>query len=255
MLKIERLQRIEEFIKTNRTASIEALAETFEVSKATVRRDLAVLEEERKIKLTRGGAVALAKGTTHEPSYYIKRHLNSQEKNNIARAASELIQHGETVIIDSSTTALNMPGYLNGKKGLTVATNDLLIAAAFAEEATDTSVVVLGGTVRKNYFTMFGYFAEMALNQIRADKAFMGVDSIDLERGCMLSNIEEASLKRKIISAARELIIICTHDKFSTEGFINICDMKDISTVVTGKELADDIYKRYMDAGVHIIRV
>lgn len=255
MLKIERLNKIEEYIRQKQTVSIEELAEAFDVSKATARRDLKYLQSERKITLTRGGAVALVKGMKHEPVYYIKRHMNSEEKGRIAKAAASMVDHGETIIIDSSTTALSMPKFLAGKKGLTIATNDLLIAAAFVEEHSDANVIVLGGTVRKGFFTLLGYFAESTLAQMRADKAFIGVDSIDLVHGCRLSNIEEAPIKRKIIESARDVIVLCTHEKFYADGFINICDVKKASKIITGVELDEEVKGKYLDAGINIICV
>ncbi len=135
-----------------------------------------------------------------------------------------------------------------------VATNDLLIASALTY-AQDVTVCVIGGTLRKHYFTTTGLFAESILKDVYIDTAFMGIDAVNIKGGLTLTNVEEVQVKKMVINAASKVIVLCDHTKFEQTSFLNVCKFEDVYLLITGKELSDELYSKYVEAGLKIIRV
>lgn len=251
MLIEERLREIEKCIENNKFYSINQIAETFDISKATARRDLKVLADKNLLRLTRGGAISLVVGTTHELPYTIKKGVNHKEKIRIGKRAAELVKEGETIVIDSGSTLVEMAFALKEMKNITVATNDLLIGCELATSM-GIDLTMIGGNVRKNYFSMQGYFAQLAFEHINADKVFLGVDALDLTKGCMVTNMEEVVIKKAMLNTANEKIVICDHSKFTNVAFIKLCELNSIDRIITGKELDASVYNNFINEGISI---
>lgn len=254
MLQIERLEKIKDYLVKNEFADIKKLSELLNVSTATVRRALKQLESEKIVDLTRGGATLAKKGSMYEYPYMIKRQMNAEEKRRIARQAVNYISKNESVFLDSSTTVYEMTRYVSGLKDITVATNDVLIASALTN-AEGINVSVIGGSLRKHYYTLTGYFAEVIMKDLCFDYAFLGIDTISLKGGLMITNIEEVQIKRKIVEASNKVVVLCDHSKYEQESFLNVCGFEDIDIIITGKELDQAIYKKYEEAGINIVLV
>lgn len=254
MLQIERLEKIKDYLVKNEFADIKKLSELLDVSTATVRRALKQLETEKIVDLTRGGATLSKKGSMYEYPYMIKRQMNADEKRRIAREAVNRISKNESIFLDSSSTVYEMTRFLSGLQDITVATNDVLIAGALTN-AENITVSVIGGSLRRHYYTLTGYFAEVIMKDLCFDYAFLGIDTISLKGGLMITNIEEVQIKRKIVKASGEVVVLCDHSKFEQESFLNVCGFEDIDMIITGKELDQSIHKKYVDAGIHIVLV
>ena len=254
MLQIERLEKIKEYVARNEYADINDLAKIFEVSTATIRRSLKRLENEKIIELTRGGATLVKKGNLYEHPYFIKKEINIDEKRRIAAEAAKMIRPNESIFLDSSTTVYEMAKHILKMNSIMAATNDLMIAEALTD-AEHLSVSVIGGTLRKHYFTLTGYFAEALLKDLCFDCAFLGIDSANLRGGLMITNIEEVQIKRKIVEVSNRVIVLCDHSKFEQASFLSICGFDKIDTVITGKELDQETARKYIDAGVKMIFV
>ena len=248
MLKDERLERIEEFINLNRYASMSELTEMFSISKATIRRDLELLEKMNRVALTRGGAASINRGTMYELPYVEKRNANREEKTRIARAACGRIRSGETVMLDSGTTTYEMADFIDDAKGVCVATNDLMIAMALTKRP-GVELFIIGGGVRKGFYTATGYFAAANVCNYNFDRAFVSVDAINLAHGCMITNAEEVDVKRSIIKSAREVIVVCDHTKFEATAFVGICPVEQINGIITGCELDEGIRDKFLERG------
>ncbi len=251
MLQEERLRRIRERVEEASFCSLAELCETFGISRATARRDLQALAEANRVRLLRGGAASVADGTSYDPPYKLKQSLHREEKARIAVEAARLVHEGETVLLDSGTTALAIAERLRSARDVTVATNDVRIAAALSD-APGVAVTVIGGSLRKGYYATLGYFAELALEQLRADVAFLGVDAIDAERGLMVSNAEEMPVKKRFLAAAKRTVIVCDHTKFETASFLRLCPLADADLILTGRELDEALLPKYAEAGARI---
>jgi DeoR/GlpR family transcriptional regulator of sugar metabolism len=247
ILPAERLQLVIEVVNESKVVTIEDLCGRLNVSKATVRRDLKELEQKNKLIRTHGGALAISE--QHEPPFLIRKSWHIEEKRRIAEAAYRLIKPGEAVILDSGTTAFELAKKLAMIENITVVTNDIIIAMELSTNK-NIDLIVIGGKLRKDFYTLTGIFAETVLKNIRVDKYFIGADAVDLEFGLMNYNTEEIPIKKLMIAAAKEKIALCDHSKFESVALANICPLAAIDKIITGQELNPDIHERFTNAGV-----
>ena len=254
MLQAERLEKLYELIKQEKYCSISELVHKFGISSATVRRDLKLLEDENKIKTTRGGAMIDNRGTSLEAPHAEKASVNKEEKSRIAKYACTLIEKGETILLDSGTTLLEIAKEMRALEQVTVATNDVLVACTLAENP-GVSLTVIGGGVRRNYYSTSGLFAQETVKSINADKAFIGVDAFSTDKGFMITNMDEVVIKRLMMEAAKEIIVVCDHSKCENVAFIKLCDIEDVDKMITGNEIGRDIYQSLVDMGLNLTLV
>ena len=255
MLQKERLDRIEELVNSKKYVTIGELTQALDISKATVRRDLAILGDRKKLIITRGGVMSRAKGTMYELPYFEKQRENIEEKKRIGKMACSFIQEGETIMLDSGTTVYEMTEYMTDFKGICAATCDLMVAIGLTKCMSVDTIMIGGGPVRKGYYNIIGHYPEKIIKQLHFDKAFVSADSIDVVHGGMITNIDEVSLKRTIMESSNEVILLCDHTKFESTAFISVCSIEKISKIITGRELKPDIYQEFIDAGKEIILV
>jgi len=251
MLQAERLEKIYELVKQEKYCSITELAEKFDISNATARRDLKMLEDEKKIKSTRGGAMMENHGTSQEPPYSEKADINRAEKTRLAKSACAMMNKGETILLDSGSTLLEVAKQIKQMEGITVATNDVLVACTLAEN-TNIFSTMIGGGIRKNHYSTSGLFAQETIKNINADKAFIGIDAFDPVKGFMITNMEEVVIKRLMMEAAKEVIVICDHSKCENVAFIRLSGIEAVDKMITGKEIGEYMYKTLVDAGLEV---
>lgn len=254
MLRDERLEKIVAYIDQNRFATLAQLTESFGISRATIRRDLAILSDSRRVVLTRGGAASATRGTTFELPFHEKRQQNQDEKIRIGAAACAHVNAGETIMIDSGTTCNEMVPFLQNQTNVSVATNDLLIAVGLAA-CPNIQTMIVGGGIRRGFYTATGYYAETQIREFHFDKAFLSVDALDLRHGCMITNADEVAVKRAILAAAREVVVLCDHTKFDTTAFVSICKLERITRIITGREISPDHVRAFTDAGITLVIV
>jgi DeoR/GlpR family transcriptional regulator of sugar metabolism len=254
MMQEERLSKISEKVNREKFCSIKDIAAHFGVSKATVRRDLQALSDRTMIRLTRGGAAAIASGTTQEPAYSVKAGTNHEEKVRIGIKSASLVSRGETVILDSGTTARQIAEALMPLQDINVVTNDISIACRLAE-AKGISLTVIGGSLRRGYYSTQGYLAVHALENINADKVFIGVDALDVKKGCMITNDAEVMVKKLMLQSAKSVIVACDHSKFDGVAFMSLCTLDQVDMIITGREVNPSISQVFTDAGVNLLLV
>lgn len=254
MLQAERLERIRDYLVANKYASITELAETFQTSPATIRRSLKELEKKNIVENIRGGAVLRGSGNTFEHPYPIKRKRNETEKKRIANYAASLVCANSSIYLDASSTVREMADSLHNKQGISVCTNDVLIASDLSSAA-NLVVMVTGGVLRQGFYSLSGYFTDQFVSRMQVDYAFMGIDAISKNNGLMLTNIEEIGIKQKIGQHSGELIVLADHEKFNHTAFLKAWDFSEVALVITGTELSDEIHDKYIDLGLKIKRV
>lgn len=253
MLKEQRQAFIRDEIKKNGFASVDNLVAQMDSSYSTVRRDIDELAEMGVLVRVHGGAVATATtNTSYEPPFNVRQDLFEKEKQRIAKAAHDLIQPNETLLLSGGTTVLALAKTLNDISPLYIATNDMMSAMELARKS-NVDLMVLGGNLRKHHYSLNGYFTESMIRQIHADKVFIGVDAIDFEIGMMNFSAEEIQTKKYMINAAHQVIVLCDHSKFERIAFVNICQLSDVNIIITGKELAPEYVDRINELGVRLI--
>ncbi|NLG69353.1 MAG: DeoR/GlpR transcriptional regulator [Firmicutes bacterium] len=214
----ERRRQIRELLERDGRVDVGALHTRFRVSEMTIRRDLAWLEVRGYAVRTYGGAVA-ARGSTAEPSYRAKLGDRRAEKQAIARAAAELIEDGEAVLLDAGTTTGAMLPYLRSRK-LTVITNAPEFVSALLD-APAVTLILIGGVVRARSVACVGSLATDALSKLSPDVCVLGVDGLDPERGLTIPDPVEAEIKRAMLLASRRRIVVADSSKLGHRSLVS----------------------------------
>src|SRR5271168_266193 len=252
LLAEERRFRIREVLSRERTVTASELIRTLGVTAATVRRDLAALEQEGVLVRSHGGAVSRMSSTNFQPSYETLSHSHSSEKQAIAREAEELVLDGETVFLEGSTTVYELARGLNRRNRLTVVTNSPAIVCQL-QRSPGVNVLCTGGDLQKDTFYFSGEWAQRALSEIRLDKAILGVSAIDLSYGISTANHAEAQIKKMITRAAKTRIALADHTKFGTQSFAFVGPIADLDVLVTDAGTDPKYIKGLREAGVEVI--
>jgi DeoR/GlpR family transcriptional regulator of sugar metabolism len=227
---IERQERVLAFISERKRATVDELIEHFGVSAATVRRDLVALEKHGKVRRFRGGAM-LGQAPPELPALQ-RAQEQPQEKARIGKAAAQLVVDGDTIFLGSGTTVLEVAKHLHGKKGVTVITNSLLVVNELAhDENIDT--IVIGGMLRPSELSMIGHIAEQALQEVRANKVFMGIRAIDLKNGLTNDYLPETLTDRAILNIGAQTIILADHTKCGVISTAYLAPLSAIDVLVT----------------------
>lgn len=228
---IERQESIVRMIEKHHRVSVEQVCEELSVSLATVRRDLEVLAEQRKIQRVHGGAIALRQAPPEAPAL---QRLDDQleDKQRIGQRAAQLVNDGETIFLGSGTTVQEIARHLVDRQNLTVITNSLLVMNTLAECASIT-LVVLGGMLRRSEFSLIGHLTEQFLADVRADKVFVGVRAIDAAQGLMNDYIAETQTDRAILRIGREVIVVADHTKCERTATVLLAPPTAMQILVT----------------------
>lgn len=252
MFAEERKIKILEFINEHKKATVVVLCDYFKVSSATIRNDLRELEKEKLLIRTHGGAMIKIK-TGYELDPYIKQVKNLEEKQKIAQSAINLIEDGDTIILDTGTTTLELAKLLKRKRDITVVTNDLIIAL-FLEDISTVNIIFIGGIIRKNYHctVTFGQIGNKMLSGLNVDKAFMTANNFSYKKGATTPDINQAETKKDLISIASNIILLCDSSKLGNTSFVQFATLEQIDKLVTDK-IRDNDKKVLEESGVDVI--
>jgi DeoR family transcriptional regulator of aga operon len=251
MLIEERRQHVLALLQQNGRVLVSELSETLGISRITIRKDLDYLEERGLMRRTHGGALAPNGSALLDPSLKEKEHHQSREKQRIAEAAIKLIDHGQCVLLDSGTTTTAIARGLRGLNRLTVVTNAVNIAGELAN--TNFDVILTGGMLRRNSFSLVGPQAEDTLREIHADVLFLGVDGFDPAVGITTPNVLEARVNRAMVQASSRVVVVCDSTKFQRRSLALIAPPTAIHTVITDEGLAAGDAETLRNAGIKII--
>ncbi|MCR1842805.1 DeoR/GlpR family DNA-binding transcription regulator [Murimonas intestini] len=232
----ERRKEILELLERQNKVLVPELCELFNVSPATIRTDLRILDSEGVLKRTHGGAVNLSKAA-YEPTSDLKLSQKSEEKKRIAEYAIQLIENSDTIALDTGTTTLELAKLLPSKHGLTVITNDITIAI-YLEQNSDANVIVLGGPLRRGFNCTAGSLAVKMMEPFNVDKAFLASNAFSFEAGFSTPSIEQAEVKQAMIRSASEVNMLIDSSKFDCIAFYRFASLDDIHQLVTDNSLS-----------------
>ncbi|WP_244444684.1 DeoR/GlpR family DNA-binding transcription regulator [Paenibacillus camerounensis] len=222
----ERKVSIVQFVDQHTRASVQELSQQLGVSESTVRRDLKELEEARLLKRTHGGAVSL-QSVNFEAAFPDKEDRFMDEKLRIAAKAVELIQEGDAILLDGGTTTLQIARALKSFSNLKVITNSIM-ALNELRDCRNIEVSITGGMLRPDTMAFVGPMTERSLEMVRVDKAFLGTNGLDLTEGITTPNMLEAATKRKMITVAKQSILLADHSKIGQVSFCKVADLREI---------------------------
>ena len=185
-----RRERIVALLREQGSVQIPTLAERFRVSTQTLRKDLNFLDDKGICTRSSGGAILRRGGPSPaEEAIDVKRALFKEEKVRIGRAAATLIKDGESVLLDSGTTTLQVARHIDAAASLVVVTSDVgILNELVARES--VQVVFLGGTLRRKNLSFYGTQTERALQDLHVDKLFLAADGFDIDKGLSLPLID-----------------------------------------------------------------
>ena len=251
MLAIERRNLILQKLQTERRVVVNSLALLYEVSEETIRRDLDKLEKEGFVKKTYGGAV-LNENTNIEMPLRIREKTNRREKQTIAKLVAAMIEDGDSIILDSSSTSLMVAQELKERKKLTVITNSLEVLIEFSKSK-GIQVISTGGLLKSSTLSLIGKNAEKTLENFYVDKAIISCKGLDIRKGATDSSEDDAEIKKSMVSCSKQLILIADSTKFGTISFAKVLDFRKGDILVTDS-LPDDTWKqRLADIGVVVV--
>jgi DeoR family fructose operon transcriptional repressor len=253
MLAAERKLRIVEFVMQKQVATVSALAKEFQVHEATIRRDLAEIEQEGLLRRTHGGVI-LDKGANVEPSFTERVGDQLEQKQRIGKLAASLIEDGDHVILDSGTTTMHIAKNLVHRSNITVVTNDINIAAEL-RDSPDITVIVTGGTLYNSSFMLNGMYTDQVLKSLHVQKAFIGTPAIHPKSGLTHPESELVPAKQGMIRAAQEIIVVADHTKIGKVSLHTVAPIGVVHTFITGVEASEVQIKSFEEAGVKLISV
>lgn len=230
MRRAERLAAILDQVAEHGSVEVVALAERFGVSDATVRRDLQTLSRSQMIMRTHGGAMTADAGD--EVPARVKAVLRRNEKKRIARAAADLVPDGAVVGMTGGTTVLELARALSERRGITVVTNAINVAAELAENTGGLRLIVIGGIIRHS-MELVGPAAEAMLSNYHLDLAFIGVDGLTPEEGCTTYDEMEAQTDRAFLRRAQRRIVVADSSKIGRITFARITHLSEIDDIIT----------------------
>lgn len=250
MFAEERQKKISLILNKNGSIKVNDLSEYFKVSEATIRRDLQEMENRKILKRTHGGAVKIDI-TNFEPSFIDKKDEKHGQKLDIAGYAASIIKDGDTIVLDSGTTTLEIAKNISAKN-LTVITNSIDIAEELSNNK-DLELIIAGGTLRFNTRAMVGRICENVFKYFRVDKAFIGANGISAIDGITTPNFVEAQTKKAMIGAANKVFIVADSSKFENVCLSVICEVKDVTSIITSGDIADEVISDFESKGVDIV--
>ena len=233
MLSEERRRAIVEMLQEDGRVLVKDLAKHFHTSLITIRKDLEFLHQGGELERTHGGALPLKVGALRDSSIQEKESQHRQEKIRIAAAAAQMIGKGQVIILDSGTTTTAIARACRSMSNLTIVTNGTNIAAELAD--TQVEVILTGGTLRQNSYSLVGPLAEESLKKLSADLLFLAVDGFDVRYGLTTPNLLEARVNRAMAEAARRTIVVCDSSKFGRRSMSLILPTSAVHETITDK--------------------
>jgi DeoR family transcriptional regulator of aga operon len=216
--------------------------------------DLGSLEAVGRVRRVRGGAVPVG-ALRHEPPLELAAREHEKQKAAIAAYAASLVQPGQVVILDVGSTTTAIALELVARRDLhdvTIVTNGLNVALALEPASDRISVLVTGGMVRQLQHSLVNPFGSLILEQISAHMAFIGCNGVDAARGVTNLNFAEAEVKRAMILAAREVVVVADGSKIGEVEAARVCSMSEVDLVVTDMSAPDEAISLIEQAGTTV---
>ena len=248
-MKTNRIKEIEEYILSNESVSLDSLCDIFKISKNTIRRYINELVEKGSVKKVYGGVTAVIKDLIPFEERNIK---NNYQKTAIAKVASDFVNDGDVIFIDSGTTTLNMIEFLKNKNDVTILTNSLnviIIALPFP----NLNVICTGGSlIRKtNSFEVINNLT--IFKDYNINKSFMAATGISISNGATNSSPLEYKIKKIIVEKSNELYLLADSSKFDISSLMTYCQLTDIDYLITDKKPSEKYIEFFEENKINFI--
>lgn len=234
MFYSERQDKIIELLKKRENASVHFLSKELYVSEPTIRRDLAQLEAEGKIKRTFGGAV-LTDAIQHDVPFSLRIRDNTDAKDIIAEKASELLLDGMVIFLDASTTVSHLVKYIEKSENLTVITNNPMLPAQLA--AFNIRTFLTGGELLGHSLALVGNHAENFVRNFNADAFFFSCRGVTADGTLTDMSVSETELRRAMMKQSKKNVLMVDDSKIGKKYMYNLCTVRELDAVVCNTEI------------------
>ena len=248
----ERRQLILSHVREAGKATVEELAQRFDVSLPTIRADLGRLESQGLLRRTHGGALPV-ESTLYEAPYRVRAQAYLTEKRSVAEVCASLVSDDETVLLDAGTTTFEIAVRLKRRQGLKLVTNSLSIAWEMMDHPS-IGVILLGGQVTPDRRATLGDLVLHTLAEIRVDISFVSFNGVHAEAGYTSVDFDAASIKRSMMDRARQVVVAADHSKLGQVAFARVGPVESghILVVDAGArhELLEPFHRRGVDVRI-----
>lgn len=251
----ERRGKIAELVRQRGVVRVGELVDEFAVSAVTIRNDLEQLEKQGQLVRDRGGAIAAGPSPVRSLLGIDQRAvLNLDAKQRIGHAAAQRVNPGDTIILDAGTTVIEAARLIGKISPLTVVTNALNVALELGAHSS-ARVIFLGGMLNREASSTIGPQLEQQLGELVAQKLFLGTQAFDGEHGLTDSTSEIAQVKRAMINAAREVILLTDSSKWHHAGFIKVAPLTELDAIITDEGLPAEARAAIDALGIELVLV
>ncbi|WP_432168235.1 DeoR/GlpR family DNA-binding transcription regulator [Streptomyces sp. bgisy031] len=248
----ERQQEILRLARDGGRVDVLSLAEEFQVTAETIRRDLKALDRAGLVRRVHGGAIPAGR-LDFEPDVAEREGTAADEKDRIARLALAELPEDGTVILDAGTTVARLAAAVPLESTLTVVTHGLPVAARLADHP-GIQLHVVGGRVRHRTRAAVDAWALRAYGEIRADVLFLAANGFSAEHGLTTPDLAEAAVKRAAVGAARRVVLLADSAKYGQEHFARFGDLGDVDVLITDSGLSDEDAAAIEKGGTEVVR-
>ena len=228
------------------SVSVGNLARDLGLSEVTIRGDLKLLEDKGWINRTWGGAAAAVHRDILE-----RQRLFTEEKNQIAKAAAELVEDGDVIMIEAGTTTALIAKYLAGKRDIHIVTNSTLVFS-YARMLPNLQITMTGGEFRRHTESMVGPIALSTIGQLNVRLAFVGTDGFSLENGMTTHLMEGAEIVKAMKAHSQRTILVADSSKFGKTGFVNVLPLTAMDLIISDNNLDKKGYVNLQKAGISV---
>ncbi|MEU8356838.1 DeoR/GlpR family DNA-binding transcription regulator [Nonomuraea sp. NPDC048882] len=250
MLQRLRHAEIMRRVRSSGASSVRDLASQLGVSPSTIRRDLEVLDRDGTLRRVRGGALAGVDADTDRPFAEVAA-TDEQDKEAVAARAAELVGDGDVVLLDIGTTTMCLARRLRGRR-VTVVTSSLAVLDVLRSDP-EVELLLLGGMIRRPYHSLVGVLTEAALSQVVADRVFLGASGVRPDGQLVDTTLAEVPLKRAMIAAAGQVVLLVDRHKFPGTGALRVCGPEDVDMIVTNAGADESTLRACAAAGAEVL--
>jgi DeoR/GlpR family transcriptional regulator of sugar metabolism len=250
--RAKRHLKIAEDLEKDGSLSVTELATKYSVSRETIRRDLLHLETDGLLRRMHGGAVRSSYRIDLEIPFRIREKRFAEQKVQVGVEAAKLIEDGDTIIIDDSSTALQVARSISHSIRVTVLTNSFSVANALLR-CNNVRTIFLGGDLRERSYSCVGASTSNLVRNYHVDKVILGCEGVSIEHGLTDSYDIEVELKAAMIAAASKTIVVADSSKFGKVYFAKVAPLRVVAVIVTDSGIGAKMQTELMNRGITVV--
>jgi ribose transport system substrate-binding protein len=236
-------------LREQSNATVTELAKLLDVSEGTIRNDLTALDEAQQIMRVRGGAVVRENPAVQTLALAAKARVNAPAKQRIARWAADMVEDGDAILLDASTTVFHMAAFLQDRRNLTIITNGIEVARVLAANRANMTILI-GGVLRADGASVTGHLGEKMLRDLHIKTAFVSCSGFTVDVGLTELDLQEAQLKSHMIRSASRVVALIDSSKFGQAALVPFAAVEQISQILTDSQIDPGTLERLRQTNI-----